>query len=127
MTNIEKSRNNLHADVDLNELVKEMREANEAYMRDWEKRAEDGQKGFEKMSVETAMAPAVHALCAFNTILFRIGMTDGTLPFLLAGFDVLSDNLMEHLEPSGKMMRIATKQVLAKHVTAITVKVPRKE
>ena len=127
MTELEKSMNNCHANVDLNELIKELRAANEAYIRDMEKQAESDFDAFDKaVDIWTALKPAVLAVHTFNTVLTRVGMTDAILPFLLAGFGVLYDSLTEQLSTPSKMMLKSTKDVLSERITTVSVKVPRK-
>ena len=70
------------------------------------------------------MKPAVLTMQTFNTVLSRIGMNDILLPHMLAGINVLTDCLMENLPEGGKAVSLSIKEVLAEHVTSVSVRIP---
>lgn len=129
MTELEKSRNDLHADIDLNELVKELRVAIKSCMNDMAKKIAKGDFATFDRDVSTAEAlePAFLALHVFNTVMTRIGMTSETVPFLLGAIGALEKSLTEHLDPPEKMMAHAVKEVLSDRITAVTIRVPRRK
>lgn len=128
MTELEKSKKHLHAEVDMNKLLEELRESMDSWMEDMRRKiaGADFAAFYKEVDLQTALQPASLALYAFNTVLARIGMTDARLPFLLGAMGALENSLTEQLGVGEKMRARTVKEVLTENMTTVTMKVPRK-
>ena len=82
MTELEKCKKGMHAEVDLNRLGEELAEENRVMLKKYMHAARSCQ--LESLRIEEYLTPAFHMMLALNTFLCRVGIKDPLIPHFSA-------------------------------------------